>query len=77
MEISKSVSLKVNIGDYQTVDLFCSIKSECEEKDLTKVGAKLHDYCVKEITKDRNTSLKYLAGLVSKEAKEKLLNEEV
>lgn len=77
MEISKSVSLKVNIGDYQTVDLFCNIKSECEEKDLEKVGAKLHDYCVKEITKDRNTSLKYLAGLVSKEAKEKILNSEV
>lgn len=77
MEISKSVSLKVNIGDYQTVDLFCSVKAEATEENAEKVGKDLHAFCVKQVTKDRNTSLKYLAGLVSAKAKEEILNSEV
>lgn len=77
MEISKSVSLKVNLGNYQTCDLFVNIKGETEEKDLAKVGEKLHRYCVEQITKDRNTSLKYLAELVAKAEIEKILQEEI
>ena len=90
MEIAKSVSLKINIGNFQSVDLFCSVKAEVPfEKNLSKFTAEemveitgkaaeqLHAFCVAEITKDRNTSLKYLASLVTAEAKEKLLNQDI
>lgn len=79
MEITKSVSLKVNIGNYQTVDFFCSAKSEGGENP-EKVAQDLHQFCVKEITKDRNTSLKYLKGLADKDKRPKvvdILDEEI
>lgn len=77
MEISKSVSLKVNIGNYQTVDLWCGVKAECEEKDAEKQAEKLHKFCVDQVTKDRNTSLKYLASLVAEEEKKRILESEI
>lgn len=77
MEVAKSVSLKINIGNFQSVDLFCSVKADATAETAEKVGAELHKFCVKEITKDRNASLKYLAGLVAEEAKKELLNSEL
>lgn len=80
-EITKSVSLKVNLGNYQMVDLFCAVKAEVpdtsDNKTRDEVASDLHAYCVKQITKDRNTSLKYLANLVSEEEKKRLLETEV
>lgn len=76
IEITKSVAMKVNIGDYQTVDLFCSVKGEANG-DAKEVAEKLHEFAKSQVVKDYNNSIKFLASQVSKEKKEELLSTEV
>ena len=76
-EITKSVSLKANLGNFQTTDFFCSITVETSQGNEIEDAQKAHEFVVAQITKDRNTSLKYLANLVSQAEKEKLLNTEI
>jgi len=57
LEITKSVAMKVNIGDYQTLDFFVSVKAEANG-DAEKVAKELHDFCVKQVAKDYNGSVK-------------------
>lgn len=33
IEISRSVSRKINLGDYETKDYFCAVKYEVENED--------------------------------------------
>lgn len=80
MEIVKSLTVKVNLGDYQNASYFCSIKDECEEDDLEAVGEKLRDYCKKQILSDMNATKKFWAEkLKGKERSnvDKILDEEV
>ncbi len=77
IEIAKSIAMKVNIGNYQSLDFFCSVKAETEESKRTEVGEKLHGYCKEQVLKDLNGSLKYLATKVEEEKKKQLLEEEL
>ena len=45
MEIARSYSFKLNIGNYQGIDVFCSAKKETEEKDAEKVANELYKFC--------------------------------
>jgi hypothetical protein len=48
MEIAKSASAKVNIGDYQSVDFFTSLKNTIDDptpKEVRRVAANLQAMC--------------------------------
>ena len=45
IEIARSFSRKVNTGNYETKDYFCSAKEECEEKDMSATSEKLFMFC--------------------------------
>lgn len=77
MEITKSISFKVNLGDFQNVDFFCSAKLEAKEGEEEKVAQELYDFCAKQLEKDYRSSLKHWATIINKETKERLLNEEI
>ena len=51
VELARSFSFKLNVGNYQSRDFFCSQKAECSEKDAEKVSEKLHDFCRNEVMK--------------------------
>lgn len=44
-EIVRSFSFKLNTGNYQSVDFFCSQKSECSLDDAADVGVALYEFC--------------------------------
>ena len=49
IEVARSFSRKVNLGNYETCDLFCSAKCECEEKDASQKSGELFNFCKGEV----------------------------
>ena len=49
VEIARSFSFKLNVGNYESRDFFCSQKAECHEKDAEAVSHRLHDFCRREV----------------------------
>lgn len=58
IEICRSFSYKVNTGDYQPKDFFCSQKAECYQEDAEKISDALHEFCKKAVMKSVNQYLK-------------------
>ena len=51
VEVARSFSRKINLGNYETADFFCSQKAEATEKDAKKVSKKLAKFCEEEVMK--------------------------
>lgn len=51
IEISRSYSQKVNIGNYQTKDYFCSARCECALIEVEKISEMLDDLVQNEVLK--------------------------
>lgn len=53
MKITRSYSRKLNIGNYQTLDHFCSVEQEIDDtsdvKEMEQASKKLEEFCVKEV----------------------------
>ena len=52
IEICRSFSYKLNIGNYQSADFFCSQKEEAFTKDAVKTSERLFAFCKDEVEKD-------------------------
>ncbi len=48
-EIARSFSYKLNVGNYESRDFFCSQKSECTFEDAEAVSKALHAFCKKQV----------------------------
>ena len=57
-EITRSFSYKVNLGNYQTADFFCSQKAEVPEEDAEKTSEALYEFCKNEVMKSVERYLK-------------------
>jgi len=57
-EVARSFSYKLNIGNYQTADFFCSQKAEVLEEEAEKKSEELYAFCRKEVLKYINFYLK-------------------
>jgi len=51
VEIARSFSFKLNAGNYESRDFFCSQKAECNEGEAEEVSEKLYDFCRNEVMK--------------------------
>lgn len=54
VEIARSFSYKLNLGNYQTADFFCSQKAEVPENQAEKISEALYEFCKKEVMKSVN-----------------------
>ncbi len=52
IEICRSYSRKKNLGDFENVDFFCSLKAEVAEKDIETTSKELHNKCRKIVDKE-------------------------
>ena len=50
-EITRSFSYKLNLGNYQTADFFCSQKSEVPEDQAEEKSEALYQFCKEEVMK--------------------------
>lgn len=48
-EIARSFSYKLNVGNYESRDFFCSQKSECTFEDAEAVSRALHTFCKRQV----------------------------
>lgn len=51
VEIARSFSFKLNCGNYESRDFFCSQKAECKAEDAETVSDAVHDFCKKQVMK--------------------------
>lgn len=51
IEIARSFAFKLNIGNYQSADFFCSAKQEVPEDQAEVLSGKLYAFCRKEVLK--------------------------
>lgn len=49
MKITRSFSQKLNLGNYQTADFFCSAEVECDESEFVPKSEELHSLCKREV----------------------------
>jgi hypothetical protein len=49
IEIARSYSQKVNLGNYTTADFFMSAKSEVDESEAEEKSKELYDLCRREV----------------------------
>jgi len=54
VEIARSFSFKLNMGNYESRDFFCSQKAECALEDAEKVADALHAFCKSQVLKSVN-----------------------
>ena len=54
IEITRSFSFKLNLGNYQMADFFCSQKAECRPEEAEKVSEALYLFCKTEVIKSVN-----------------------
>ena len=51
IEIVRSYSQKLNLGNYTTCDFFCSIKAEVDDKEVAAKSKELNELCLNEVEK--------------------------
>lgn len=54
VEIARSFAYKLNIGNYQSADFFCSQKIECPESEAEETSKRLYHFCKTMVEKDVN-----------------------
>ena len=45
VEVARSYSYKLNVGNYESRDFFCSQKAECDIDEAQAVGRALYEFC--------------------------------
>jgi hypothetical protein len=51
VEVARSFSFKLNVGNYESRDFFCSQKAECPEGEAVATSEKLYAFCKSEVLK--------------------------
>lgn len=58
VEVCRSFSFKLNVGNFESRDFFCSQKAEVPEDEVEETSRKLHHFCKMEVIKSVNQYLK-------------------
>ena len=51
VEVARSFAYKMNCGNYESRDFFCSQKAECRMEDAEKVSGALYAFCKSQVMK--------------------------
>lgn len=49
VEIARSFSYKLNAGNYESRDFFCSSKAECAIEDAPDISDRLYSFCKSQV----------------------------
>ena len=49
VEVARSFSFKLNAGNYESRDFFCSQKVECFEHEAAEMSEKVYQFCRREV----------------------------
>ena len=51
VSITRSFAFKLNLGNYESADFFCSQTVECEPESAAEASAMAHEFCTEEVGK--------------------------
>lgn len=51
IEIARSFSFKLNVGNYESRDFFCSQKAECRPDEAEQVSERVYQFCKAQVLK--------------------------
>ena len=73
IEVVRSYSFKLNAGNYESRDFFCSQKAECYEDEAIEASERLHAFCENEVMKavEKNKQKAQFKSISKVERKEK------
>ena len=54
VEVVRSCSFKLNLGNYQSMDFFCSQKAQCLPDEADQVSADLYEWCYDQVMASAN-----------------------
>jgi hypothetical protein len=54
VEVVRACSFKLNLGNYQSMDFFCSQKAQCLPDEVDQVSADLYEWCFQEVMASAN-----------------------
>lgn len=57
VEVVRSFTRKINLGNYESADFFCSRKEQCRPADADAVSERLHKWCQEQVTADAHDFL--------------------
>ena len=66
VEVARSFSYRLNTGNYQSVDFFCSQKVECLESEASEKSEALYNWCKEQVMKAVNQFKAELADPLAK-----------
>lgn len=49
IEIVRSFSFKLNLGDYQSADFFCSRKEQATMETVDEISTSIYEWCYEEV----------------------------
>jgi hypothetical protein len=58
VEIVRSFTYKLNVGNYESRDFFCSQKAECKLADAMEVSEALYQFCKQQVMRAVNDYMK-------------------
>ena len=65
-EIVRSFSYKLNVGNYESRDFFCSQKAECSIEDAEDISGRLYQFCKSQVMRAVND---YMAVQASRDTR--------
>jgi hypothetical protein len=51
VEIIRSFSYKLNVGNYESRDFFCSYRAQCLPSEIEQTALTLHEFCEAQVQK--------------------------
>ena len=69
--ITRSFSYKLNRGNYESADFFCSQRAECFEADAEETSRKVYAFCKGQVLRDVNEFIEENRPLTSEEIRAK------
>ena len=51
VEVCRSFSFKLNVGNFESRDFFCSQRAECRAEDAEEISERVHAFCKAQVMK--------------------------
>lgn len=49
VDVVRSFTFKLNVGNYESRDFFCSQRAECWERDAAATSERLYEFCRRQV----------------------------
>ncbi len=63
VEVTRSFSRKLQLGNYESIDIFCSYKTECTPEEAAQASESAYAFCRREVMRGVKEQRKKMARI--------------